>query len=187
VKVVCITTMKSAKQQIVNTVSKKATRSVGWSVEMEIGPDLTISVAGYVCTRKNKPTEVKKALMKDVKLPVPVTDQEPIPTTHGSGDSDMALASASTGDQGSSTKKTVMVEEATSVTAKEIVWKEKDGTVVEEEDVGRAYYYGDKLIPFNGKPLIVVFLILVTDDHASWQPLMYFCVVYFRGRKRRRI
>lgn len=121
-----------------NTSSKRATKLTSWNTPMEIGPNITINVCGYVCTRKNTVGEMTKALMKSVPEP-----QQGVVQT-------IQAASSSSAAEKQLAQKAIVVEVAKNVTEKAIVWKEKDGTVVDEADVGKGFLYGDKIIPFNG-------------------------------------
>lgn len=114
-----------------------------WNVSLEIGPDIEIAVSGYVCTRKNTQNDLKKALVKN-EATSSFTGSQNLST-------EVAIPSSMEGDEDFGPKKTVMVEFASKITDREYLWKAKDGTVVDDEDVGKGYFYGDRLIPFNGK------------------------------------
>lgn len=139
---------KEAERQILNTQTKKVTRPSPWNCPLEITEKITFNVSGYVCTRKNNAGQMKRVLMKQAGIDNDADDRRPIPgadsNTINSSLSNLALQNT---DQQS---KTVAVEVAKEVLEKEQVWTKNDGTVVAEEDIGRAYYFGDKLIPFNG-------------------------------------
>jgi len=141
-----VTTLREARRQVSNTLSKKPVRPSPWNVEMEISSQISISVAGYVCVRKNKSADIKKALMKDIKIPAHSESNNNATSTN-----DMALTSVAGTGTGSTENNAANVELASEVTGKETFWKQKDGTIVDEEDIGKGYYYGDQVIPFNGK------------------------------------
>lgn len=117
-----------------------------WNVNLEIGSNLEISVSGFVCTRKNVASAIKKALL--------IKEEEHL-LESGNGHGAFGIHSSATpgmdedGDV-EPERKTVVVEFASKVTEKETTWKEKNGDIVLEEDLGKGYFYGDKLIPYNG-------------------------------------
>lgn len=118
---------------------------------MEIGADLTLNVSGYVCSRKNKSSETKQALMKAVeKVPAPTSSNESTSSTS-------AVALTGTGAVGSSFRPeaqkqdAIEVELASKVISKEERWEQNDGTIVNPENIVNGYYYGDKLVSFDGK------------------------------------
>jgi hypothetical protein len=106
-----------------------------WNIELEIGPNIRINVSSFVCTRKNTLTNLKKAVIKEEKE-IPQSNQ---------------IVAFDPTNSNFKEEKTVAVEIAKNATDKETIWKEKDDTVVDQSDIGKAYLYGGQLIPFNGK------------------------------------
>ncbi|ODM95762.1 X-ray repair cross-complementing protein 5 [Orchesella cincta] len=138
-----VTNFKKAKCQILNTLSKKIPKLFSWNVPFEITPKITINVGGYVCTRQNKAAEMKKVLIKQVESDKSANGNEPSTST--------ALVPVGSGNTSSSNaaEKTVVIEVAKKVLEKEIIWTEKDGTVVGDEDRGKGYLFADKIVPYN--------------------------------------
>lgn len=97
-----------------------------------------------MCTRKTNVGQLSRVLVKQAEI-------EPGSSSSTSGRNDQVAllprgAAADDGDD----EKADMVELAKYALEKEQVWKTNDGTVVDPENIGRAYYFGDKLVPFNG-------------------------------------
>ncbi|CAL8074493.1 unnamed protein product [Orchesella dallaii] len=140
-----VTNFKTAKSQILNTVSKKAPRLTGWNVLFEITPQISINVGGYIQTRKNKSADLKKVLLKEVEshTSAPSIENSNLPSTS------TALVPISGSSNVSSNEKTVVVEVAKNVVEKEVIWKEKEGEAVTDDDRGKGYYFGDKIVPYN--------------------------------------
>jgi len=127
-----------------NALSKKPVRPAPWNVTFELGSNMQIELSGFVCTRKNKATDMKKALVKNV----PVVAQQSASNGNSAVSSQKPQNNVTAG---SSLRATPDLDVAKDATTKESFWKQDDGEAVDEEDVGKAYYFGDKLIPFNGK------------------------------------
>lgn len=151
--------MSEARKQIFNTLNKPAKRSMPWNVFLEIGPDIKINVSGYVCTRKNTASNLKTAVLKEEKF-IPSSQQVP--------GNDMQVALYDDEENASTTEsKTVMVEIANRAVGKETIYKEKDGSAVDNIDVGKGYYFGDKLIPFNGKCYLSIKILSYLANHSN--------------------
>jgi non-homologous end joining protein Ku len=138
-----ILTLQEAEVRLSNLATKKTVKPTPWSYDLEIGPNLQIPVGYYVCTRKNKSTETKKALIKEVQK-LSGAHKEPnelVPVPRADGNS------ADSDDEGPSSGQ--IVELTKNIVQKETFWAQTDGTIVEEEDLVEGYYYGDKLVPFD--------------------------------------
>ncbi len=149
--------MQRARAQILNTQTKETKRPFPWYVLLEISPDIVINVGGYTCTRKNVIGEMKRALIKETEGSR-VTDSARVSVQ--SADQSNPLPSSSNNSsipKNGSTEKTVVVEPAKEALEKEIIFKENDGTKISEDDIGKGYYFGDKLIPFNGIQVLILF------------------------------
>lgn len=145
--------MQKARVQILNTQSKESIKPTAWNVLLEVTPEIVINVGGYTCTRKNAISDMKRALIKEAEGSR-VTDSARASTQ--SADKSNPVASSSNNSSiaiatNGSTEKTVVVEPAKEAMEKEIIFKENDGTTISEDDIGKGYYFGDKLIPYNSK------------------------------------
>lgn len=154
-----VTNYKAARKQILNTQTKKAVRPTPWNIQLEVTPQIIINVGGYSSTRKNKISEMSRVLLKQVDSLEETTSNDPKRKSDDSSissassgyrnNSAISAQSSKTGGSGVG-KKTVVVEQAKNVLEKETVWTENDGTVVSEDEIGKAYYFGDRLVPYNG-------------------------------------
>lgn len=142
----------NSRKQILNTNSKKQKRPTPWYVQLEITSEIQIQIAGYASTRQNS-SETKRVFVND-SLPnnTPHTNQAANGEANGASTSIGGGASSATSG---GTSNPVFVKLAKYAVEKESVWKTNDGEEVSEEDVGKAYYFADKLIPFNGKLVVL--------------------------------